>query len=189
RGNPLLERIQNVRWTFGDAYGADFLVGPTHGLLFLSLKYMRLFPAYLASRMEKIGAHRFTLRVLLAVVDVDDPNAAVRDLTRVALRAGWTLFLAWSPDEAARYLETFKAYEHKPPDLLKEKIDPGDHVALVVQVLTQIRSVTRADVVTLLSVFRSVAEILRAEPEDLAVLPGFGETKVRRVYEALHQPF
>ena len=28
-----------------------------------------------------------------------------------------------SYEEAARYLETYKAYENKPPDLLKERVD------------------------------------------------------------------
>lgn len=29
-----------------------------------------------------------------------------------------------SQEEAGRYLETFKAYEHKPPDIIKERVDP-----------------------------------------------------------------
>lgn len=28
-----------------------------------------------------------------------------------------------SPEEAARYLETYKAYENKPPDLIMERVD------------------------------------------------------------------
>lgn len=31
--------------------------------------------------------------------------------------------LSLSPEEAGRYLETYKAYEQKPPDLLMEKVD------------------------------------------------------------------
>lgn len=32
-------------------------------------------------------------------------------------------FATLSPEEAGRYLETYKAYEQKPADLLKEKVD------------------------------------------------------------------
>lgn len=32
-------------------------------------------------------------------------------------------FSSYSTEEAGRYLETFKAYENKPVDSLKEKID------------------------------------------------------------------
>ena len=28
-----------------------------------------------------------------------------------------------SPEEAGRYLETLKAYEHKPPDMIMEKVE------------------------------------------------------------------
>ena len=30
---------------------------------------------------------------------------------------------AFSPEEAGRYLETYKAYENKPPDLIMEKME------------------------------------------------------------------
>lgn len=29
--------------------------------------------------------------------------------------------LAWSPHEAGKIIETYKIYEHKPPDLIMEK--------------------------------------------------------------------
>lgn len=41
----------------------------------------------------------------------------------MAILAECTLILAWSPEEAGRYLETYKSYEHKPIDALKERIE------------------------------------------------------------------
>ena len=31
--------------------------------------------------------------------------------------------MLYSNEEAARYLETYKAYENKPPDILKERVE------------------------------------------------------------------
>ena len=33
------------------------------------------------------------------------------------------MFVLCSNEEAARYLETYKAYENKPPDILKERVE------------------------------------------------------------------
>lgn len=40
---------------------------------------------------------------------------------RVSVSLDFTLILSWSSEEAGRYLETFKAYEHKSVDLISEK--------------------------------------------------------------------
>lgn len=55
-------------------------------------------------------------------------------------------------------------------------------------VLTCVRSLNKTDVLTLLSHFGSVAGILTASIEQLSMCPGFGEKKVRRLWEALHAP-
>ena len=40
------------------------------------------------------------------------------------------LILFFSPEEAGRYLETYKSYEFKPPDVLQEKVE-ADHLSKV----------------------------------------------------------
>ena len=40
------------------------------------------------------------------------------------------LILFFSPEEAGRYLETYKSYEVKPPDVLQEKVE-ADHLSKV----------------------------------------------------------
>ena len=41
----------------------------------------------------------------------------------MCILANCTLVLAWSLEEAGRYLETYKAYEQKPADLLMENLE------------------------------------------------------------------
>lgn len=44
--------------------------------------------------------------------------------------------------------------------------------------LTGVKAVNKTDVVTLLSTFGSIADIMAATPGELALCPGFGEQKV-----------
>jgi len=84
RGNPVLESIRNVGKEFGDIV-ADYQVGRTTGVLFLryglinsnvhslsssnSLKYHRLHPEYIHTRIEKLGMS-YNLRILLILCDI-----------------------------------------------------------------------------------------------------------------------
>ena len=56
------------------------------------------------------------------------------------------------PEEAGLYLATYKIYEHKPPDILKEKVH-NDYRSHLNRSLTGIKGVNKTDVLTLSSSF------------------------------------
>lgn len=93
-----------------------------------------------------------------------------------------------SNQEAARYLETYKAFERKPPDLIKERRE-NDYMSHMNAVLTNVRGVNRTDVVTLTSNFGSLRNIVTAPAESLLACPGLGEKKVKRLREAFSSQF
>ncbi|KAI9597632.1 restriction endonuclease type II-like protein [Syncephalis fuscata] len=186
-GNSVLRYIKNVSWEWGENLLPDYVVGVTQCILYLSLRYHRLRPEYIYDRIQKLG-NRYVLRVLLVQVDVTDHQELIRELTRLAMGGNMTLFLAWSAEEAGRYIETFKAYEHRPPDAIRERVD-DIYLAKLTKFLTGVKSITKTDVLTLVSHFNSVKRIIEATPEELSTLPGFGEQKVRRLCEAFSQPF
>ena len=80
-----------------------------------------------------------TLQVLLVQVDVKEPHHALRQLMRVAILCDLTLMLAWSHQEAGQILETYKAMEDKPADMIMEKSNPDPHSKLV-DALTSVKS-------------------------------------------------
>uniref|UniRef100_A0ABI7Z099 ERCC1-like central domain-containing protein n=1 Tax=Felis catus TaxID=9685 RepID=A0ABI7Z099_FELCA len=162
RGNPVLKFVRNVPWEFGDVL-PDYVLGQSTCALFLSLRYHNLHPDYIHGRLQSLGKS-FALRVLLVQVDVKDPQQALKELAKMCILADCTLVLAWSPEEAGRYLETYKAYEQKPADLLMEKLEQ-DFVA------------------------RSLEQLIAASREDLALCPGLGPQKARRLFDVLHEPF
>ncbi|KAG1828961.1 restriction endonuclease type II-like protein [Suillus variegatus] len=190
RLNPVLECIRNVGKEFGDIV-PDFQVGRTSGVLFLSLKYHRLHPEYIHTRIEKLG-HAYNLRILLIMCDVSEHQEPIRELTKVCLINNITIIVAWSIEEAGQYISTLKQFEHKPPDLIKERVDK-DYDAVLRTALTSINKVNKTDVETLRSslglVGQSFADIARAPSDRLQTLPGFGPVKVRRIKDAFDKPF
>ncbi|KAJ7096233.1 restriction endonuclease type II-like protein [Mycena epipterygia] len=201
RGNPVLEAIRNVPKEFGDIV-CDYQVGRTTGVLFLSLKYHRLHPEYIHTRIEKLG-HSYSLRILLVMSDVTEHRDPIRELTKMCLINNVTILVAFScvvfsssrafvhllsrVEEAGHYLATFKQFEHKPPDMIKERVDK-DYDSILRSTLTSISKVNKTDVETLRTSFGSFANISRATSDQLQNLPGFGQVKVRNIKNAFDKP-
>ncbi|KAI5889429.1 DNA repair protein rad10 [Schizophyllum commune H4-8] len=185
RGNPVLEAIKHVGKEYGDIV-ADFQVGRTTGVLFLSLKYHRLHPEYVHSRIEKLG-HSYTLRILLILCDVSEHRDPIRELTKTCLINNITVIVAFSVDEAGHYLATFKQFENRPPDMIKERVDK-DYNSVLRSALTSISKVNKTDVETLRTSFGSFADIARASSDQLSNLPGFGQVKVKNIKNAFEKP-
>ncbi|KAJ7045605.1 restriction endonuclease type II-like protein [Mycena alexandri] len=185
RGNPVLEAIRNVPKEFGDVV-CDYQVGRTTGVLFLSLKYHRLHPEYIYTRIEKLGIS-YNLRVLLVMSDVTEHREPIREITKMCLINNVTVLVAFSVEEAGHYLATFKQFEHKPPDMIKERVDK-DYDSILRSTLTSISKVNKTDVETLRTSFGSFANISRATSDQLQNLPGFGQVKVRNIKNAFEKP-
>ncbi|PBK74446.1 DNA repair protein rad10 [Armillaria solidipes] len=186
RGNPVLECIRNVGKEYGDIV-ADYQVGKTTGVLFLSLKYHRLHPEYIHTRIEKLG-HSYNLRILLILSDISEHKEPIRELTKTCLINNVTIIVAFSFEEAGHYLSTFKQFEHKSPDLIKERADK-DYISMLRTSLTSISKVNKTDVETLRASFGSFAHIAKAETTQLQNLPGFGQVKTKNIKNAFEKPF
>lgn len=91
-------------------------------------------------------------------------------------------------EEAATYVEKYKSFERKPPDLIKERRE-NDYMSHMNAVLTNVKGINKTDVVTLTSNFGSLREIVLAPPESLLACPGLGEKKVKRLREAFTSQF
>ncbi|KAG8967457.1 ssDNA endonuclease and repair protein rad10 [Tulasnella sp. 425] len=152
-----------------------------------SLRYYRLHPEYLHRRIKELGTS-FDLRILLFLIDAKDPENEIKELTKICLVNNLTIMAAWSMEEAAQYIMTYKAYENKPPTMIKERIDQ-DYNSILRNALTSIKGVNKTDVVTLRTTFGDFASMSRASFEQLQQCPGFAKTKARRVKDAFDKPF
>jgi len=187
KGNPVLKHIHNVKWAFQDDLNVDFELGKLNGALFLSMQYHLLHPEYIDTRIRRVERH-FKLRIILCSMDVENSDEVLQGLIKLAFDNEFTLLLTWSAEEAARYLETYKAYEHKPADAMKARVDPS-YYAQLTEVLTTVRSVNKSDVFTLASTFGTLKRIMECSREELSLCPGLGEKKVARIWDAFHSSF
>lgn len=186
RGNPILKFIRSIPYEFGDII-PDYEMGKTSCALFLSLRYHQLNPNYIHERLKQLRRY-YDLRVLLVQVDIKEPHHLVKELAKICILADCTLILAFSAEEAGRYLETYKVYEHKPPEAIMEKTEK-DYMSKVTECLTSVKSVNKTDAMTLLSTFHTVEGVLKANQEDLSFCPGFGPQKAKRTFDLFNEPF
>ncbi|GFR40762.1 hypothetical protein Agub_g1374, partial [Astrephomene gubernaculifera] len=188
QGNPVLKHIRNVRWQFADIV-PDYQLGQNTAALFLSLRYHLLHPDYVLHRIRE-QQRLFRLTVLLLHVDVEDVVKPLGEVTRAAVFGDCTLVCAWSPEECARWLETYKSYESKPASAIQERVEPDYASRLAAVLAGSVRGVNRTDAHSLGTAFGSLAAMMRCkDPEAFSACPGIGPTKVRRLMEAFHEPF
>ena len=186
RGNPILAHIRNVPHQFSPMV-PDYIFGPTRCALYLSLRYHNLHPDYVHRRIAELKSD-FTLRVLLCHVDIEDNASALLFLNDLCVKNNMTLILSWSDEEAARYIETLKAFDGTDTSAI-EKRDHTTQMEQVAHALASVRSVNKTDAGQLLNQFGCWKNIVSASVDELSVCPGLGPKKVRRLYEAFRKPF
>lgn len=59
------------------------------------LRYHLLHPEYIHTRIKKLG-HAYALRIMLVHCDVENHQAAIRELTKTCLVNEYTMMVAWS---------------------------------------------------------------------------------------------
>ncbi|MCJ1372260.1 ssDNA endonuclease and repair protein rad10 [Loxospora ochrophaea] len=177
KGNPILNNIRSLPWEYSDI-PADYVLGNTTCALFLSLKYHRLHPEYIYSRIRAL-AGKYNLRILLTMVDIENHEESLKELSKTSMVNNLTLILCWSAQEAGRYLELYKAYERASPQSIRAH-QATSYSEKLVEFITVPRSINKTDAVGLVSTFGSVRAAVNARPEEIGTITGWGEKKVQR---------
>ena len=180
--NPLMKYIHRIPWQQGDII-PDFVMGRTVCGLFLSIRYHSLHPQYIYDRLDKLGS-MYEIRILLLLVDTQQYNGILKELSKLALTAGCTLILSWTNEEAAKYLESYKIFEAKPADPIME-----NNSSAATECLSAIKKVNKTDAASLIALYGSLDSIVRASKEDITLCPGLGPHKAERLHQLFHEPF
>jgi DNA excision repair protein ERCC-1 len=186
KGNPILTNLRSFAWEYSDIL-ADYVVGLTTCVLFLSLKYHRLHPEYIYNRIKGLQG-KFNLRVLLTLVDIGNHEDSVKELSKTGLVNDVTVILCSSAADAARYIELFKSFEHAKPSVIRGSESKG-YAEKMMEFITTPRSINKTDAVSLVSAFGSVKGAINARPEEIATVGGWGEKKVRQWCTVVDEPF
>lgn len=186
KGNPILNAIKSMPWEYGDI-PADYVLGVTTCALFLSLKYHRLHPEYIYTRIKQLQG-KYNLRIVLCMVDIQNHEESLKELSKTSLINNVTLILSWSAAEGARYLEAFKTYENAAPTSIKQH-QSTTYSDRMVDFITTPRAINKTDAVSLVSQFGSIRTAVNARHEDVSGIAGWGEKKVQRWCAAVREPF
>ncbi|KAG5969833.1 hypothetical protein E4U58_001048 [Claviceps cyperi] len=186
RGNPILASIRSMPWEYSDI-PADFVLGLTTCALFLSLKYHRLHPEYIYTRIRNLRG-KYDLRILLTMVDIPNHEDALRELSKTSVVNNVTVILCWSAAEAGRYLELYKSYENASFSSIRGQ-QASSYADRLVEFVTVPRSLNKSDAVALVASFGSLKNAINAEQEQLSMISGWGGVKVKRWTAAIEEPF
>lgn len=186
KGNPVLASLRSVAWEYSDI-PADYGLGQTTCALFLSLKYHRLHPEYIYTRIRNLQG-RYNLRIVLTMVDIQNHEDSLRELSKTSLINNVTVILCWSAAEAARYLELYKSYEHANFAAIKGQ-QATSYAERLVEFVTVPRGINKADSISLVSAFGSLKNAINADPEQVSVIGGWGEKKVSKWCSVVAEPF
>ncbi len=94
--------LRHVGVIYTDGIAPDFIIGSTC-VLSVDLSYHQLHENYIKGRMKAIG-REFKVKVLIVVVDSDNNLIPLLQLNKLCFNESFTLILAWSYLEAARYV-------------------------------------------------------------------------------------
>jgi DNA excision repair protein ERCC-1 len=186
KGNPILNHIKLLAWEYADI-PADYVVGATACALFLSLKYHRLHPEYIYSRIKALGG-KYMLRIILVMVDIENHEDSLKELSKTSIINNYTLMLCWSAPEAAHYLELYKSSENAQPTAIRTQ-QAQSYKESLVEFVTTPRSINKSDAASLISTFGSLQNAINAQPEQISAVPGWGEKKVRQWTNAVREDF
>jgi DNA excision repair protein ERCC-1 len=53
--------------------------------------------------------------------------SSILDLNKACIKSQTILLLGWTHEDIAKYIDTFKGFENKSPDLIREKIADDDY--------------------------------------------------------------
>lgn len=201
-GNPLLSSLKDVSYEFnGRIRDVDYLVNSHCTVIFLSLKYHKLHPEYVYHRVKKStynSRNQRMIRVLLALVDVENADDSMRELNKLCLFNDITLVTSWSFEQCAEYISALKQSEtNAGKSIIQGTLQRNDDMSSdsnfyerAVETLTSIRTINKSDAVNLLSKFGSMGQLFqRANAENLAEVQGMGPNKIRQLLKVINEPF
>ena len=122
------------------------------------------------------------------MVDIPNHEDSLREISKTSLVNNVTIILCWSAAEAARYLELYKSYEHANFAAIRGQ-QATSYAERLVEFVTVPRSVNKTDAVALVSSFGSLRNAVNADPEQIGVISGWGERKVKNWCKVVEEPF
>lgn len=163
----------------------DFIIGVSTCAIICNLSHHKAHPKYIETRIRPL---KFQLRIVFLIVNFDDIKS-INDVNRICFELPCALIVVWSLEECAKYVENYAFADFNKSSASIQQKEETEFVPRASQVLTNVRSINKTDVLTLLDTFESVEKLCKANEHQLVLCPGLGDLKVKRLHAAFHAPF
>jgi DNA excision repair protein ERCC-1 len=185
QGNPMIPVLESgAEVVFADSSAADYTIGKDLAVLFLTLKYHRQHPDYLGERLRDFRGG-FPVRLLLFLVNDENPDRVISRLTSVVMANNANLVLAFTYEEAARWLLMLYNTQDTGVDDLRAINE--SHAETATEALHGL-GFSRREAEAMLRAFPTVAELLLAPREAIAKAAVVSEKKVDLFIEMITKP-
>ncbi|SJK86091.1 DNA excision repair protein ERCC-1 [Babesia microti strain RI] len=185
KDNPLINHLRHVPYEFGEVK-ADFCIGQSIGILFISQKFHRLSPNYLPNRICSFK-DKFSKKFIICQVDLQDPFPVLESIQLLAIKSHITLLLSWSPAESAKLIEICRIYVLKPSTYINPS--PSTIYESVIEALTKSCKISTSNAKMLMERFNTLHGIMNATYDELRKCPGIGDKKAEFIVNAFNSPF
>jgi DNA excision repair protein ERCC-1 len=182
----LLQYLKEVKIEYSSMITSDFDLSDHTSVLFLSVQYAKLHANYLLDRISKL--RKCKLRILLILIDDKDCETILLTTQSLAVNQNMSVIVAFSNAEAARWLELFVANKTKSISSIEHKPNDSDF-SIVMDALTEIKSISKTNVKTLMAEYGTVRHVFEAKMDELSLCHGIGDKKVLALHQAFNEPF
>lgn len=170
---------------FSDELPCDFAIAKKVGVLFITLKFHRSHPEYLASRIKDFrGA--YSTRILLLLVNAENYDRTISMLTVTAIANNLSLILAFHFEEASRWLMSmYASQENQLDDLKAVNETPYEMAVDAINALGP----SKKEAESLLDHFSNVQSCIMASKEELANTGIINNNKIETFVQSVSAPF
>jgi DNA excision repair protein ERCC-1 len=183
--NPLIPLLSVAQSEWSDTTVADYSIGRDIAVLFLTLKYHRLHPEYLSTRIRDFRGS-FPVRILLFLINDENPDQIISKLTVLSIANNMNLMLAFDYEEAARWIISLYTTQDAPVDDLKASNETMHEIA--VDSLNALGT-SKKEAESLLTELPSLGEIICSSKETLRKSCVLSDKKVDNFLAAVEEPF
>ena len=183
--NPMIPLLGGIDTRFTQSDIFDFAITDEIAILFLTIKFHRLNPQYFDDRAKKLIGPWKT-RILILLIDDDNPNRHISALTQTAMAHNMTTVLAFGYEEASKWLHSYYTIQDSSLDELKSTSESNYDIA--VNMLHSL-NISRKDAEDLLNTFGSIDKILKASKEQISKATSMSSSKIDAFFAAIDKDF
>ena len=183
--NPLIKILSPAKIEWDESSVCDYSIGHQIGILFLSLKFHRSHPEYLDKRVLNFKGG-YASRILLLVVDGQNPDRVISKLTSYSIANNLNLVLAFDYEEAGRWILTMYNTQEAQVDELKASNETTYDIAI--DALNAI-GVSKKDAASMLESCGTLSKCLLQSRGELAKTNILSDFKMEQFLAALDEPF